>query len=220
MKKRFLVVGLGQMGLSLAKNLYQETMEVIALDSEMDNVEAIKGYSTLAVQGDAMDLDVLKEIGADKVDIAIICMGNSFEASVLTLTNLLELKIPCIAVRASSAQKAQIFKSVGAHQVFFVEEEMGKVLAHTFSRPAILHAMDLGYDLKLVEWSPAPWALGQTLDKLQLPQRHRVQIVALRDKNNPKEIIFPRSTMELTANTLTLLMGADRDLQKLQERES
>jgi Trk K+ transport system NAD-binding subunit len=80
--------------------------------------------------------------------------------------------------------------------------------------------MDLGYDLKLVEWSPAKWTWGKTLEELQLPQKHRVQIVALRKKDNPKEIIFPRSNMELNSDTLTLLMGTDKDLQRLQEREN
>jgi len=220
MKKRFLVIGIGQLGRSLARNLFIEGHEVIALDNDESHIEAVKSESSLAVVGDSRDKDVLIEIGAQKVDTAIICMGNSFEASVLTLMNLLELKVPCIAVRASTAQKAQIFKSVGAHQVFFVEEEMGKVLAHTFSRPAILHAMDLGYDLKLVEWSPPKWTWGKTLEELQLPQKHSVQIVALRNKNNPKEIIFPRSNMDLNADTLTLLMGTDKALQRLQERES
>lgn len=220
MKKRFLVIGIGQLGHSLARNLFIEGHEVIALDNDESHIESVKSDASLAVVGDSRDMDVLNEIGAQKVDTAIICMGNSFESSVLTVMNLLELKVPCIAVRASTAQKAQIFKSVGAHQVFFVEEEMGKVLAHTFSRPAILHAMDLGYDLKLVEWSPAKWAWGKTLEELQLPQRHRVQIVALRNKKNPKEIIFPRSNMALDADTLTLLMGTDKDLQRLQERES
>jgi trk system potassium uptake protein TrkA len=220
MKKRFLVIGIGQLGHSLARNLFLEGKEVIALDNDESHIDSVKSDCTLAVTGDSRDIDVLKEIGAHRVDTAIICMGNSFEASVLTLMNLLELKVPCIAVRASSPQKAQIFKSVGAHQVFFVEEEMGKVLAHTFSRPAILHAMDLGYDLKLVEWSPAKWTWGKTLEQLQLPQKHRVQIVALRKKDNPKEIIFPRSNMELNSETLTLLMGTDKDLQRLQEREN
>jgi trk system potassium uptake protein len=220
MKKRFLVVGIGQLGLSLSRNLLMEGQEVIALDHDEVHIDQVKEHSTLAVVGDSRDRDVLKEIGADKVDTAIICMGNSFESSVLTLMNLLELKVSCIAVRASTEQKAQIFKSVGAHQVFFVEDEMGKVLAHTFSRPAILHAMDLGYDLKLVEWNPASWTWGKTLEELQLPQKHRVQIVALRDKSNPKEIIFPRSNMSLNQETLTLLMGMDKDLQRLQDRES
>lgn len=217
MKKRFLVIGIGQLGHSLVSNLHAEGMEVIALDNDPRNIDAIKSEATLAVVGNAMDIQVLQEIGASKVDVAVLCMGTSFEASVLTLTNLLELKVPCVAVRASTQQKAHIFKSIGAHQVYFVEEEMGKILAHSFSRPAILHAMDLGYDLKLVEWSPPSWACGKSLEDLKLPQKHRVQIVALRDRNNPKEIIFPRSNMILTSDTLALLMGGDKDLQKLQD---
>ena len=80
--------------------------------------------------------------------------------------------------------------------------------------------MDLGYDLRLVEWSPSDWALGKTLMELNLPKTYKVQIVALRDRNNPSEIIFPRADLKLEAHLLTLLVGMDRDLERLQERRS
>lgn len=218
-KQRFLVIGIGRLGFSLAKNLIEEGQEVIALDTDEKNIEAIKEYCEFSFLGDCTDVGVLIEVGAPKVDKAIICMGTNFEAAVLAVTNLLELGVPYVAARASSRQKEQILKRVGAHQVFFVEEEMGKMLALQHSRPAILHTMDLGFDLKLVEWSPAPWAWGKTLEELALPQKYRVQIVALREKSNPKEIIFPKSQMMLNEHTLALLMGSDRDLQRLQEVE-
>lgn len=219
MKKRFLVIGMGRLGSSLVRSLFEEGQEVIALDIDEKSIDFVKDFSSLAVVGDCQDIDVLREVGAPRVDRAIICMGSAFESAVLALTNLLELGVPFIAARASSRQKAQILKSVGAHQVFFVEDEMGKMLALQYSRPAILHTMDLGFDLKLVEWTPAPWTWGKTLDELRLPQKYRVQVVALRDKSDPKKIIFPSSDMILSEHHLALLMGTDRDLQRLQQVE-
>jgi len=215
MKQRFLVIGIGQLGHSLVKNLFREGAEVLALDTDQNNIDSIKSDSTLSAVGDCMDIDVLKEIGAPSVDVAIICMGTNFEGSVLALTNLLDLKVPHIAVRASTQQKAQIFKSIGAHQVFFVEEEMGKVLAHSFSRPNVLHTMDLGFNLKIIEWSPALWAVDKQISELNLQKKYGVQIVAVRHIKKPKEIINPNPEFRLTVDHVALLFGTDNDLNKI-----
>jgi trk system potassium uptake protein TrkA len=218
-QNRFLVIGIGQLGESLVRNLHQDSMEVIALDNNPEHIESVKTSSSMAVVGDCMDMKVLKEIGASTVDCAVICMGTSFEATIMAIAHLVELKVPHIAVRASNTKTARIFERVGAHKVFFVENEMGKVLAHSLSRPTILHAMDLGYDLRLVEWSPSEWAIGKTLMELNLPNEYNVQVVALRDRNIPNEIIFPKANLILESHHLTLLVGMDQDLDRLQERK-
>ncbi len=216
-RNRFLVIGIGQLGESLVRHLHEDGLEVIALDTDAEHIEAVKSKASLAVVGDCMDMTLLKQIGAETVDCAVLCMGTSFEATVMSIAHLIELKVPHIAVRAPNAKMAKIFERVGAHEVFFVEEQMGKVLAHGFSRPAILHAMDLGYDLRLVEWKPADWAVGKTLMELNLPRRFKVQIVALRDQKKPHEIIFPRADLKLEEHLLTLLVGTNQDLEALQQ---
>lgn len=219
MRQRVLVIGLGRLGDSLVRHLFEDGVEVIALDNDPQHIDRVKNFSSLAIVGDATDLNVLREIGASSVDVAVICIGESFEPSVLALTNLLELKVKHVAVRASTARKAHIFESIGAHKVFFVEEDMGRILAHRFSRPSLLHTMELGYGLNIAEWSPAKWAQGLSLMQLQLPQKYRVQIIGLRDPKKPKELIFPAPEMVMKEGFLALLLGNDQDLQELLQRE-
>lgn len=219
MHRRVLVIGIGRLGESLVRTLFEERAEVIALDTDPANLEFVKDHCHLAVQGDASDIDTLIEVGAASVDTAVICMGESFEASVLALTNLLELKVPRIEVRANNEKKARIYKSVGAHNVFSVEGDMGRIIAHRLSRPSVLHEMELEYGLKIIEWSPAPWAQGRSLLELNLPASHQVQVVALRDPSNPKQILFPDPHTVLSKGLLALLMGNEKDLQRLLNRE-
>lgn len=215
MNQRVLVLGLGRLGNSLVRHLFLERAEVIAMDMDEKNVNAVKDHSHLAVQGDGSDMDTLVEIGAGSVDLAYLCMGESFEASVLALTNLLELKVPRIEVRASDARKAKIFKSIGAHGVFYVEEEMGRILAKRTSRPSALHEMELEHGLKIMEWSPGYWAHNKTLMELNLPANHQVQVVALRDPSNPSQLIFPGPSSVLKQDHLVLIIGNERDLYRL-----
>lgn len=219
MKERILVIGIGRLGSSLVKHLYQDGSEVIALDNDMENIEAVKATTHLAVQADGTDIENLKELGAANVDLAIISIGEDFEATALTLTNLLEIGTKRIAVRAQTARLARIYKSIGAHEVFYVEEEMGRILAHRFSRPSIKHEMDLGFGLKIVEWSPPKWAQNKTLMELKLPEKFRVQVVGLRDPAQPKEIIMPSPTLQMKAGVFTLLLGSDKDIQSLLQQD-
>lgn len=212
---RILVIGLGRLGQSLVRHLFAEKTEVIAVDTDMNNVDAIKDFCHVAIQGDGTDMDTLKELGADKVDAAVICMGESFESSVLALTSLLELRVPRIEVRASTARKAKIYKNIGAHNVFYVEEEMGKIVAHRISRPSALHAMDLEFGAKLIEWSPPEWAQNKSLLEINLPAQYHIQVVAIRDPSQPRQIIHPDPSTVLRRGQLALLMGDEKELQKL-----
>ncbi len=218
MNRRILVIGIGRLGESLVRHLFLEKAEVIALDTDEKNIDDIKNHCHLAVQGDGSDLETLIEVGAASVDTAVICMGESFEASVLALTNLLELKVPRIEVRASDTRKAKIFKSIGAHHVFYVEGEMGRLLAYRMSRPSVLHEMELEYGLKIIEWSPSVWAFDRSLLELNLPASHQVQVVAIRDPANPKQVIFPDPHTVIKKGQLALLMGNEKDLQRLLAR--
>lgn len=218
MKERVLVIGIGRLGSSLVRHLYETGAEVIALDEDLDNIEGVKNKSHLAVQGDGTDIEVLREIGANTVDLAIVSIGEDFEASAMTLTNLIELNVKRIAVRAPSARLARIYQSIGAHEVFYVEEDMGKILALRFMRPSIKHEMDLGFGLKIVEWSPAKWAQGRTLAELQLPTKFKVQVVGFRDPSSPKEIIMPTPNYVVKGEVLALILGHDRDIQRLLEQ--
>lgn len=220
MRRRFLVIGLGRLGLSLVKNLYENDQEVIALDQDENRVDEVKEYTSFAAVGNCEDRESLEAVGAHRVDKAIVCLGRAFESALLAVTHLLEMQVPFVAARAISAQKAKIFRSVGVHQVFIVEEEMGRVLAEQYTRPEIIHSMELGSDLKLVEWTPPAFLWGKTLGQLDLPGRYRVQVLALRDRSDPKTLIVPDKNFVITDSTWALLMGSDRDLERMLEELS
>lgn len=92
---------------------------------------------------------------------------------------------------------------------------MGKALALQLTIPSILHSMELDFGLKIVEWQPSAWAQNRPLSELQLPQKHKVQVVAIRDQTNPKSLQYPSPQFVLTEKDLVLLLGLDSDVQKL-----
>ncbi len=207
MRERILVVGLGRLGMSLIENLVNKDVEVIAVDENMEKVNIVKNMVSHCVAGDSTDIEFLRQIGAEKVDRALLCMGEDFESSILTVTLLVELGVKMISARAANARNAKILERVGAHEIFFVEHEMGKIIASRLTYPAVKKEMEIGYGLRLVDWEAATWAHKKSLVDLQFPAKFGVQIVALFNPDDPHKIIIPQSSTILQEGWRCLLIG-------------
>ena len=62
--RRFLVVGLGNFGSSVAESLFAQRHEVIAIDTNEDAVDRVSQYVTRAAVGDAKNLHTLEKKSA------------------------------------------------------------------------------------------------------------------------------------------------------------
>jgi len=217
-RKIFLVVGLGVLGQSVAKTLAEEGAEVIAIDSELYLVDKIKDYVDVAIQVDATDPEALKQIGVSKVDAAVVCIGEKFEANIVTTANLLDLNVKHVKARASNPLTESILKRLGAHEIFYVESAMGRVIAHRMNQPEVAHEMDIGEGYRIVQLEVHENILGKTLSELALPTHYHVQIIAIRNEKDPKKLKFPDGHTVIEPYDLLLVSGHEKDLTKVIEK--
>ena len=116
---RFAVIGLGRFGQKLAIALAMSGAEVIAIDKNRDTIELIADQVSHAVRLDSTDEEALKAQGIDKVDVAIIGIGQGtgrgFESAILTVVNLRQMGIKQIYARAETieTERAGIGMSIG-----------------------------------------------------------------------------------------------------------
>lgn len=212
-RHRFLVVGLGTLGQSVARALADDGAEVIALDTSPILVNQIKDTVAVAVEGNATDSRVLEQLGVADIDAAIVCIGEHFEANVLAVAHLLDLGVRHVAARVNTETAAGILKRVGAHEVFFIEEEMGKVIAHKLRQPTLLTEMDLGGGYRIIQFEAPEMLWGKSVVQLALPKNFHVQIVAiLQEEDQSVRKVEPNTVIE-KGNRL-LLSGFDRDLSR------
>lgn len=133
MAKRFLVIGLGRFGMSLAETLGGQGCQVVAVDLNMANVEAVKDKVAYAMQLDATDPLALQSIDAASCVGAVVAIGENFEATVLCVASCKEAGVTRVIARARTAMQARILVAVGATQVIELESEMGRRLGHALA---------------------------------------------------------------------------------------
>jgi trk system potassium uptake protein TrkA len=178
--KVHVVVGLGQFGEHVALRLASAGREVIAVDSDMDRVDAIKDSVARAARADCTSEAAMRAIGAAEADSAIIALGEQdFEAAVLGTALLKSLGVGTVIARASGVQRGKILTLAGASRVVYPEAEMGEQLAAVLLHTSISSAARLPSGFGLAELRAPPAVAGKSLAELKLRQSQRLTVVAV-----------------------------------------
>ncbi len=109
-----------------------------------------------------------------------MAIGDDVQASILTASLLLQLKVPVVWAKAVSEQHGTILEQLGVHHVIYPEKDMGRRVAHLVRGAAIDYLeIDKGYSLVKAA-APARF-VGIPLGETRLRQAHGVTIAAFRD---------------------------------------
>ena len=125
----YAVFGLGRYGFSVAKELVNSGVDVIAVDSNEQVVNTLSNNLPVCKCADTTDIEVLKRLGIANVDTVIVAMAGNIEASVMTVMLCKELGVKNIIAKSSSEMHYKILTKVGADKVVFPEKESGTRLA-------------------------------------------------------------------------------------------
>lgn len=107
-----LVVGLGRFGSSVATTLDAMGQDVLAVDKDGELVNRWSSQIP-TVQADMTDVMALEQINASDFDTAVVAIGDSVEASVITAGNLLDAGISDIWAKSVSKEHARILQRIG-----------------------------------------------------------------------------------------------------------
>ena len=178
--KQYLVIGLGRFGSALAIELAAQGMQVMAIDRNIQVVEEHRSRLTDVVRGDAMDHEVLVQIGAADYDVAIVTIGGDIKASGVITMQLKEMGVGCVIVKAYDDFHGRMLTKLGADKIIFPERDMGQRIAHNLVSEKIMDFIELSPDYSLMEMRPKPDWVGKTLKELNLRTRERINVVAVR----------------------------------------
>lgn len=83
MKRKFAIIGLGHFGFNVARVLFEEGHDVVAIDQNVELIQDIKDLVSRAYVADVTDKATLGALKVDKADVAVVSLGQKVDASVL-----------------------------------------------------------------------------------------------------------------------------------------
>lgn len=226
-EKIFAVFGLGIYGTEVCKVLADKGCKVIAVDKEQGLINKVKDIVTEAVLLDSTNEEALIQTNLQDVDVAIVAMGNSIDASILTTILLKNLGVPNIIARAVSDLHGQVLKQIGATEVINIEVEEGRRLAKRIVAPDIVDIMAISKDQSIAELRIPEVFVDKTLQEIDLRKKYHVTLVTVKrtdtsidQAGNPvkdENVFAPNPDEPLRENDMLVLLGSDLDIEKIKE---
>lgn len=126
---KYLVIGLGNFGRTLAEELTDQGNDVIGIDISEHSIEAIKDRISVAYILDATTKAALKALPLDDIDCAIVAIGQSMDSSLRTVAALKELGVKQIYARALDATHRSILSAMSIQRIFIPESYAARIFA-------------------------------------------------------------------------------------------
>jgi trk system potassium uptake protein TrkA len=216
MKKQVVVIGLGRFGLSISQELYQAGHDVLAMDLDEKKVQAALGGVTYAVRGDATSETLLKELGVQNFDVAVVAIGSDIQASILVTVLLKSLDIPFILSRASNQLHGSTLERIGADKVVYPEVETGKRMAHVEFNAGVIDYMDVTSNYGITKIRPPEHMVRHTLEEAGLSgPRDKYGLAVLAIRRGREWVLVPSKDEDIRPGDILIVAGSTKQLGSL-----
>ena len=192
----YAVFGLGRYGIAVARELVEGGAEVLAVDRDEEIINSASAFIPICKCADVTDAETLRQLDIANIDVVILSMASSLEASVMAVMLCKELGVKTVIAKSASEMNCRILQRVGADKVVFPENESGVRLAKSLLSAGFTDIIELSRDVSMLELEVRPEWVGKTLTELSLRRKYSINVVAV-VKNSQISVSFdPEKPLE------------------------
>jgi len=226
-QNNFAVIGLGQFGNAIALTLARRGAEVLAIDSDAEQIESIKEDVSDAVCMDATDIKALRAQNIQDVDGVVVAIGEDFESLMLCVVQLMELKVKRIMARANGKHQRMILEKIGVQEILSPENDVGLAVAERLLNPNILTSLMLPDNYEIVEIKTPRTMADRKLGDINLRNKYNLNLITLKRESeviSEGEVVreahimgVPNSETVLIESDTIIVFGLVKDIERFIE---
>lgn len=223
---RFCIIGLGNFGTHLARQLTRDGHEIVAVDNNPAHVAALKDEIEYIIQADCTDLNAFHEIPIDECDAVILAIGEDFEASLSIAANVQQLGARRIISRIINPLHGRLLKLLKIDELLIPEAMAAAWLARSLKTPDVINSLELGGGFEIAQILVPPPLVGTNLQQVDLRGRYDLNLVTvakgrgavpLSSTRHPinKVLGIPQPTRDFEADDILVLFGQAKDIRRM-----
>lgn len=210
--KSVLIIGLGNFGAMVAKQVRELGHQVLAVDKNEDRVNKALPIVRDALIGDSTNEEFLNSLGINNFDVCVVTIGSDFQSSLETTSLLKELGGKLVVARANREVQAKFLLRNGADEVVNPEKQIAKWTAIRYTSDHILDYIKLDDSHAIFEVAiPEEW-VGKTVAELDIRRKYGINIMATKENGDMNMTVLPDTVMSETKTLLVL--GEQKAIQK------
>jgi trk system potassium uptake protein TrkA len=222
---KFLIVGLGNFGASLAEKLTNQGNEVIGIDSSMAKVDALKEKISHTICMDATDDFTVSGLPLKDTDVVIVAIGEDQGANVMATALFKNLKVKRLISRAINPLHEMVLKALGVDEIVHPEEETAERWSKKLCLVGVVDSFELSDDYSLIEANVPQIYAGKKIGEIDFIKKYNILILTTIKKTKlegslGKSIFINQvqgvayAELILEEDDILVLYGANKDIQK------
>lgn len=210
--KSILLIGLGNFGKMVAQQITEMGHQVMAVDKDEKRVNEAMPYVTDALIGDSTNVSFLKSLGINDYDACIVAIGDDFQSSLETTSQLKELGGQMVVAMAKRDVQAKFLLRNGADEVVNPEKQIARWTAIRYTSDHIMDYIKLDDEHAIFEVTvPKNW-IGKSIGQLDIRKKYGVNVMAVKVDGIMNLSICPDTVFE--ENMTILVLAEKKGIQK------
>lgn len=222
---KYIIVGLGNFGASLAEKLTAQGNEVIGIDIRMNKVDLFKEKISHTICLDATDEFTVSGLPLKETDVVIIAIGEDQGANVMVTALFKNLHVKRLISRAIDPLHEKVLIAIGVDEIVHPEEETAERWAKKLCLTNVVDSFELSDDYSIIEIEIPTKFIGKTIKEIELRPKYNLLALTTIKKTEVKSIVGKTRKEErvqgvaspntvLDANDILVIYGANKDLRK------
>ncbi len=179
MKKSFLIIGLGDFGSYLCRDLAKLKNEIMIVDKDERALEDLLDVATSSLIADCTRESVLKKIGVGNFDVCFVCISHDFQSNLEVTSLLKELGAQYVVSQAANDAHVKFLLKIGADEVIHPNRDSAKRAAVKYNSEHVFDYVDLKDGYSVYEITPLPEWVGRSILDSNIRARYDIYIVAV-----------------------------------------
>src|SRR5690554_1477938 len=160
---KYIILGLGNFGASLAEKLTAEGNEVIGIDLNMTKVDAYKEKISHTICMDATDEFTVSGLPLKDTDIVLVTIGEDPGANVMATALLKNFEVKRLISRAINPLHEKVLQAIGVDEIVHPEEETAERWAKKLCLSNVVDSFELNDDYSIIEVKVPSDCVGKTV---------------------------------------------------------
>ncbi|MFD0932841.1 potassium channel family protein [Psychroflexus salinarum] len=176
---KYIIVGLGNFGSSLAQKLTALGNEVIAIDDSMEKVEHFKEKVTHTIRMDATDELAVSDLPFDETDIVLIAIGEDQGSNLMATALFKNLGAKRLISRAINPLHKKVLEAIGVDEIVHPESETAERWSNKLHLKNVIDSFELNDDFSIIEAQVPKKYVGKTIKELKIREEHDLLILTI-----------------------------------------
>lgn len=221
---KFIIIGLGSFGASLAQKLTALGNEVIGIDISMSKVDAYKENISYTICMDATDEFTVSGLPLKETDVLLVAIGENQGANIMATALLKNLKVKRLISRAIDPLHEKVLQAIGVHEIVHPEEETAERWTKKLSLSNVVDSFELNDNYSIIEAKVPVDFIGKTIMEVGFRKDFNILVLTILREVEVKSLLGKTRTETqvlgvaaandiLESDDVLVLFGSKKDLQ-------